>query len=136
MAVPLRVSSEDLMAEFNQTPLARALSQPQLVLTETTVDLSPRSLPPALQPSRRRKLTSVNSIESLESLTSPSAAEARVLVINTGGTIGMTLRDNGNRSSRDSLRSFSPSGTPGKQSLPAGHFGCVRGLFYTGGWLP
>lgn len=95
------------MAEFNLTPLARALSQPQLVLTETTVDVSPRSLPLALQPSRRRKLTSVNSIESLESLTSPSAAEARVLVINTGGTIGMTLRDDGNRSSRRSLRSLS-----------------------------
>uniref|UniRef100_A0AAQ5XIJ9 asparaginase n=1 Tax=Amphiprion ocellaris TaxID=80972 RepID=A0AAQ5XIJ9_AMPOC len=44
-------------------------------------------------PSRRRKLSSCNSVETTDPVTSPTAAEARVLVINTGGTIGMTLHD-------------------------------------------
>uniref|UniRef100_A0A667XC55 asparaginase n=1 Tax=Myripristis murdjan TaxID=586833 RepID=A0A667XC55_9TELE len=45
-------------------------------------------------PGRRRKLSSCNNLtESTESVLSP-CAEARVLVINTGGTIGMTLHDN------------------------------------------
>nr|XP_046269115.1 60 kDa lysophospholipase isoform X2 [Scatophagus argus] len=81
------------MAEYNLTSLARALSQPQLDLTEGTFDAcTPRTIP--LQPSRRRKLSSCNSIESIEPVTTPTAVEARVLVINTGGTIGMTLHDN------------------------------------------
>ncbi|KAM6969254.1 60 kDa lysophospholipase [Tautogolabrus adspersus] len=75
----------------NLTSLARALSQPKLDLLEST-DVSPRNIP--LHHARRRKLSSCNSIESIEPLTSPSASEARVLVINTGGTIGMTLHDN------------------------------------------
>uniref|UniRef100_A0A8C6SYT5 asparaginase n=1 Tax=Neogobius melanostomus TaxID=47308 RepID=A0A8C6SYT5_9GOBI len=45
-----------------------------------------------LHPTRRRKLSS--SLDNTEPLTSPHTAEARVLVINTGGTIGMTLHDN------------------------------------------
>ncbi|XP_068607991.1 60 kDa lysophospholipase [Brachionichthys hirsutus] len=81
------------MADFNLTSLARALSQPQLDVTELMADsCPPRTLP--LQLPRRRKLSSCNSSESLELLASPAAAEARVLVINTGGTIGMTLHDN------------------------------------------
>uniref|UniRef100_A0A673CCS9 asparaginase n=1 Tax=Sphaeramia orbicularis TaxID=375764 RepID=A0A673CCS9_9TELE len=78
-------------SSFNDlTSLARALSQPSLDLFESN-DVSPsRSV--QLHPCRRRKLSSCNSLESIEPLASPSA-EARVLVINTGGTIGMTLRD-------------------------------------------
>lgn len=95
-AEPVRViTSVVIMAEINLTSLARALSQPQLNLVDGTNDVSsPRNIP--LQPSRWRKLSSCNSIESIEPLTSPSTTEARVLVINTGGTIGMTLHDNGN----------------------------------------
>ncbi|KAK5857367.1 hypothetical protein PBY51_010619 [Eleginops maclovinus] len=75
----------------NLTSLARALSQPTLNLNEINdVNLSPtRSIP--LFKCRRRKLSSCNSIEFVE--TSPISPEARVLVINTGGTIGMTLHD-------------------------------------------
>ncbi|XP_044021901.1 60 kDa lysophospholipase isoform X3 [Siniperca chuatsi] len=76
----------------NMKSLARALSQPKLDLIEMADVCPPRSI--QLHPCRRRKLTSCNSIESLETATSPSVAEARVLVINTGGTIGMTLHDN------------------------------------------
>ncbi|KAL3968956.1 hypothetical protein ACER0C_028913 [Sarotherodon galilaeus] len=72
------------------TSLARALSQPSLDLIEVNDVSPPRSL--QLHPGRRRKLSSCNSIENAD-LTSPCAAEARVLVINTGGTIGMTLHD-------------------------------------------
>uniref|UniRef100_A0A673YST5 asparaginase n=1 Tax=Salmo trutta TaxID=8032 RepID=A0A673YST5_SALTR len=43
------------------------------------------------QPGRRRRLSSSNSVESLD--VSP-CAEARVLVINTGGTIGMMYHNN------------------------------------------
>ncbi|XP_041120975.1 60 kDa lysophospholipase-like isoform X2 [Polyodon spathula] len=42
---------------------------------------------------RRRRLSSGQSLDSLDSVLSP-AAEARVLVINTGGTIGMMYHDN------------------------------------------
>ncbi|KAL3049158.1 hypothetical protein OYC64_008603 [Pagothenia borchgrevinki] len=75
----------------NLTSLARALSQPTLNLNDMNdVTLSPtRSIP--LFKCRRRKLSICNSIESVEP--SPIAPEARVLVINTGGTIGMTLHD-------------------------------------------
>ncbi|XP_029315969.1 60 kDa lysophospholipase isoform X2 [Cottoperca gobio] len=78
----------------NMTSLARALSQPTLDLNEMTeVEvIPPRNI--QLHRCRRRKLSSCNSIESVEPLTSPSVVEARVLVINTGGTIGMTLHDN------------------------------------------
>uniref|UniRef100_A0A8C6SYP0 asparaginase n=1 Tax=Neogobius melanostomus TaxID=47308 RepID=A0A8C6SYP0_9GOBI len=76
---------------FNSlTSLARALSQPTLDLLETN-DISP-SRSGQLHPTRRRKLSS--SLDNTEPLTSPHTAEARVLVINTGGTIGMTLHDN------------------------------------------
>lgn len=87
------------MSDYNLTSLARALSQPQMDLSDASSDGFPARL--SMQPSRRRKLSSCNSLESVEQqLASPSsaaaAAEARVLVINTGGTIGMTLHDNGN----------------------------------------
>lgn len=39
-------------------------------------------------------MSSCSSFEHVETVTSPSPVEARVLVINTGGTIGMTLHDN------------------------------------------
>ncbi|XP_031703806.1 60 kDa lysophospholipase isoform X1 [Anarrhichthys ocellatus] len=75
----------------NLTSLARALSQPTLDLTEVTDAVShQRNI--QLHSRRRRRLS--NSSESVEPATSPSAVEARVLVINTGGTIGMTLHDN------------------------------------------
>ncbi|XP_076604577.1 60 kDa lysophospholipase isoform X2 [Chaetodon auriga] len=83
------------MADPNRTPLALALSkqQQQVDAAEATCDVSPsRGVP--LHPSRRRKLSSCASIESAEPQTSPCVSEARVLVINTGGTIGMTLHDN------------------------------------------
>lgn len=75
------------------TSLARALSQPTLDLLEANDVSPPRSL--QLHPGRRIKLSSCNSIENAEQITSPCSAEARVLVINTGGTIGMTLHDDG-----------------------------------------
>uniref|UniRef100_A0A8C6UGY8 asparaginase n=1 Tax=Neogobius melanostomus TaxID=47308 RepID=A0A8C6UGY8_9GOBI len=65
------------------TSLAGALSQ------QAQNDISP-SRSGLLLPTRRRKL----SLDNTEPLTSPHTAEARVLVINTGGTIGMTLHDN------------------------------------------
>lgn len=77
----------------NLTSLARALSQPKLELAEGN-DFSP-TRSGQVQPCRRRKLSSCNSVESVVSVRSPSD-EARVLVINTGGTIGMTIHDNGN----------------------------------------
>ncbi|CAL9687023.1 unnamed protein product [Knipowitschia caucasica] len=76
----------------NMTSLARALSQPTLDLFETN-DISP-SRSAQVHASRRRKLSSCSSFDHIEPATSPGSAEARVLVINTGGTIGMTLYDN------------------------------------------
>nr|XP_033498820.1 60 kDa lysophospholipase isoform X2 [Epinephelus lanceolatus] len=75
----------------NLTSLARALSQPTLNVIEAN-DVGPARN--VLHPCRRRKLSSCSSFEHVETVTSPSAVEARVLVINTGGTIGMTLHDN------------------------------------------
>uniref|UniRef100_A0A3Q1F4K6 asparaginase n=1 Tax=Acanthochromis polyacanthus TaxID=80966 RepID=A0A3Q1F4K6_9TELE len=76
----------------NLTSLARALSQPTLDLIEANEVFTTRTV--QRQPSRRRKLSSCTSIETTDPVTSPRSAEARVLVINTGGTIGMTLHDN------------------------------------------
>uniref|UniRef100_A0A3Q2ZQR9 asparaginase n=1 Tax=Kryptolebias marmoratus TaxID=37003 RepID=A0A3Q2ZQR9_KRYMA len=84
------------MAEFSSNgpasrmSLGRALSQPSLNLIETN-DVSPTGV--QLHPRRRRKLSSCSSVEN-EPVASPFADESRVLVINTGGTIGMTLHDN------------------------------------------
>ncbi|XP_049451800.1 60 kDa lysophospholipase isoform X3 [Epinephelus fuscoguttatus] len=75
----------------NLTSLARALSQPTLNVIEAN-DVGPARN--VLHPCRRRKLSSCSSFEHVETVTSPSPVEARVLVINTGGTIGMTLHDN------------------------------------------
>lgn len=88
--------SKSIMADSSTnglTSLARALSQPSLDLIEVNDVSPPRSL--QLHPGRRRKLSSCNSIENADLITSPCAAEARVLVINTGGTIGMTLHEDG-----------------------------------------
>uniref|UniRef100_A0A3B3CT71 asparaginase n=1 Tax=Oryzias melastigma TaxID=30732 RepID=A0A3B3CT71_ORYME len=74
---------------FNLTSLARALSQPNLT---DVYDVSPTN--PQVRPCRRRKLSSCSSVERSDSVTSPGAGESRVLVLNTGGTIGMTLHDN------------------------------------------
>lgn len=82
----------NIMADISLTPLARALSQPQLDGIAGTCDVGPPRNAP-LQPSRRRLLSSCASVEAVERMT--SAQEARVLVINTGGTIGMTLHDDG-----------------------------------------
>ncbi|XP_028293586.1 60 kDa lysophospholipase isoform X2 [Gouania willdenowi] len=72
---------------------ARALSQPKLDPGEGPVNGVSPSRSFHLHPCRRRQLSSQSSVEAPESLTSPGVAEARVLVINTGGTIGMTLDD-------------------------------------------
>ncbi|XP_077412003.1 60 kDa lysophospholipase isoform X2 [Vanacampus margaritifer] len=74
------------------TPLARALSHHKLDSAESNEVVSPRNT--QVHPCRRRQLTSCGSFDGNELASSPSAAEARVLVINTGGTIGMVLLDN------------------------------------------
>ncbi|XP_037550460.1 60 kDa lysophospholipase [Nematolebias whitei] len=85
------------MADFSSNgptslvSLGRALSQPSLNLLETN-DTSPTTS--QLHPCRRRKLSSCSSLENGDPVPSPVADESRVLVINTGGTIGMTLHDN------------------------------------------
>uniref|UniRef100_A0A8C4EA26 asparaginase n=1 Tax=Dicentrarchus labrax TaxID=13489 RepID=A0A8C4EA26_DICLA len=58
-----------------------------------TVLQAPQDFSRSINPPRMKRLSSCNSIECVDPVTSPSA-EARVLVINTGGTIGMTLHDN------------------------------------------
>ncbi|XP_027856565.1 60 kDa lysophospholipase isoform X3 [Xiphophorus couchianus] len=79
------------MAEYSRpNTLGRALSHPTLIETN---DVSPSNV--QLHPSRRRKLSSCSSVENLDLVTSPCGNESRVLVINTGGTIGMTLHDKG-----------------------------------------
>ncbi|KAF7201850.1 60 kDa lysophospholipase isoform X5 [Nothobranchius furzeri] len=83
------------MADSNcdsPSSLGRALSQTSLQQIEFN-DISPTA---TLQrhPSRMRRLSKCSSVENGELLTSPYADESRVLVINTGGTIGMTLHDN------------------------------------------
>ncbi|XP_019721003.1 60 kDa lysophospholipase isoform X1 [Hippocampus comes] len=74
------------------TPLARALSHHQLDTAESNEVVSPRNA--QVHPCRRRQLTSCGSFDGTELASSPSVVEARVLVLNTGGTIGMTLTDN------------------------------------------
>ncbi|KAM4625367.1 60 kDa lysophospholipase [Polymixia lowei] len=90
------VSSPSSVSD-NMTSLARALSQSKLNQEGSTdVFHSQTNLNRGNVPlnCRRRKLSSCNNMtEMVESITSP-CAEARVLVINTGGTIGMTLHDN------------------------------------------
>ncbi|XP_077476824.1 60 kDa lysophospholipase isoform X1 [Stigmatopora argus] len=74
------------------SPLARALSHHKLDGIESNEVVSPRNS--QVHPCRRRQLTSCGSLDAAELATSPSGNEASVLVINTGGTIGMTLLDN------------------------------------------
>lgn len=83
------------MADSNPTVLARALSHSHLDAVDGDV-CPPRSV--MVHPPRRRQLSSCASIESVEPRSPTSVAEARVLVINTGGTIGMTLQDQGSSS--------------------------------------
>ncbi|XP_070972867.1 60 kDa lysophospholipase-like isoform X1 [Oncorhynchus clarkii lewisi] len=75
------------------TSLARALSHSRLSQPDQSVFKSHTSVyrSNVVQPGRRRRLSSSNSVESLD--VSP-CAEARVLVINTGGTIGMMYHNN------------------------------------------
>uniref|UniRef100_A0A8C8GM63 asparaginase n=1 Tax=Oncorhynchus tshawytscha TaxID=74940 RepID=A0A8C8GM63_ONCTS len=75
------------------TSLARALSHSRLSQPDQSVIKSHTSVyrSNVVQPGRRRRLSSSNSVESLD--VSP-CAEARVLVINTGGTIGMMYHNN------------------------------------------
>lgn len=75
--------------------LGRALSQTRLSsLDQSDVFSSQTSLcRSGIGQVRRRKLSSSASIDSSSEM-SPSA-EARVLAINTGGTIGMMYHDNG-----------------------------------------
>eukprot|EP00063_Salmo_salar_P067331 XP_014042166.1 PREDICTED: 60 kDa lysophospholipase-like isoform X1 [Salmo salar] len=76
------------------TSLTRALSHSRLSqLDQSDVFKSQTSFyrSNVAQPGRRRRLSSSNSVESLD--VSP-CAEARVLVINTGGTIGMMYHNN------------------------------------------
>ncbi|XP_076014603.1 60 kDa lysophospholipase isoform X2 [Genypterus blacodes] len=82
----------------NMSSLGRALSFSKLSHADSSDDfhsqtnLSRGNGP--LHKGRRRKLSSCGSLsEFAESFSSP-CAEARVLVINTGGTIGMTLHNN------------------------------------------
>lgn len=76
------------------TSLARVLSHSRLSQPDQSVFKSHTSVyrSNVVQPGRRRRLSSSNSVESLD--VSP-CAEARVLVINTGGTIGMMYHNNG-----------------------------------------
>ncbi|XP_035023926.1 60 kDa lysophospholipase isoform X3 [Hippoglossus stenolepis] len=71
------------------TPLAHALSQTELDLSELSESSPTRSA--QLQTCRRRKLSSCSSLETIERVPSHTA-ERRVLVLNTGGTIGMTIQ--------------------------------------------
>ncbi|KAM4543243.1 60 kDa lysophospholipase isoform 2-T2 [Odontesthes bonariensis] len=77
----------------SMTSLARALSQPTLGVIEGGDIPSPE---PQLHRSRSRsrKLSCSRSVDGAEPVPPPCDVEARVLVINTGGTIGMTLHDN------------------------------------------
>lgn len=70
------------------TSLARALSHHNVAAAD---DCAP-SRSALMHPRRGRKLSSSASLDSC-GLPSPYVPEARVLVINTGGTIGMTLHD-------------------------------------------
>lgn len=80
-------------AGTEMTTLGRALSQVcfnhDLHSQACTTDRSN-----APQECRRRRLSSSGSVVSLERCPD---AEVRVMVINTGGTIGMTYQNNGNR---------------------------------------
>lgn len=90
----------------SMTTLAKALSFPRLELDKLTG--SPAVRTALTHPGRRRKLSSVVSSDKLDVVPSLFADEARVLVINTGGTIGMVLHDNGNYDELNSLERHSP----------------------------
>lgn len=75
------------------TSLARALSHNKLDQVDFSGACPSRNAP--LYPCRRRKL-SFKSSDSTEAAGTPVTVEARVLVLNTGGTIGMAVHDDGN----------------------------------------
>ncbi|CAL8286670.1 unnamed protein product [Lota lota] len=76
----------------NKTLLARALSNPKLNHVES-LDGHPNAIRNFTPHGSRRTFSSSNSLsESLDSVIAP-CSEARVLVINTGGTIGMKIQD-------------------------------------------
>ncbi|CAN9502159.1 unnamed protein product [Ophioblennius macclurei] len=76
--------SSSTSSSTSMTSFARALSQSSLDHGGHVGSLH-------LHPCRRRQLSSCASIEALDQvLTSPIVSEVRVLVLNTGGTIGMT----------------------------------------------
>ncbi|KAM4724089.1 60 kDa lysophospholipase [Anableps anableps] len=79
------------------TEIARANTLGGALSHPTPVDTNNVSSPNVqVHQSRRRKLTNCSSVENLDrSVTSPCDNESRVLVINTGGTIGMTLHETG-----------------------------------------
>lgn len=84
----------------SMTSLARALSHSRLnQLDQNDLFQSQTSL--SRGQGRRRRKSSGTSVESLD--ISPSA-EARVLVINTGGTIGMMYHNNGKHLSARTIR--------------------------------
>lgn len=72
------------------TSLARALSHNKLDQVDFSGACPSRNAP--LYPCRRRKL-SFKSSDSTEAAGTPVTVEARVLVLNTGGTIGMAVHD-------------------------------------------
>lgn len=84
----------------DMTSLARALSHTNLNEYDPSGVFQPQTSVHrgnVTMPGRRRKLSSRTSSVDLSDLKSPKtpSAEARVLVINTGGTIGMTLHNKG-----------------------------------------
>ncbi|KAF7665819.1 hypothetical protein LDENG_00130740 [Lucifuga dentata] len=91
------VSSPSSVSD-NMTSLARALSHPKLSQVDHVDDFHSQTnlcrgnVP--LHQGRRRKLSSCSNLNDSTESVSSLCAEARVLVINTGGTIGMTLHDN------------------------------------------
>lgn len=84
---PVLSSSTD-----NMTSLARALSHSKLSQIDQSEVFQSQTSLSRMGQVRRRAISSSQSLDSLE--VSPSS-EARVLVINTGGTIGMMYHNNG-----------------------------------------
>ncbi|XP_063058970.1 60 kDa lysophospholipase-like isoform X2 [Engraulis encrasicolus] len=88
--------SVSCLSSAEMKSLARALSTTRLNSLDHDLFSSPSQTSlnrTSLGLSRRRRMSSSTSFDSPEAATTPSA-EARVLVINTGGTIGMRYHDN------------------------------------------
>lgn len=90
----MSMSSPSSVSEL--TLLARALSNPKLSHAES-LDGHPNAIRNFTPHGSRRKFSSSNSLSELDSsIVFSPCSEARVLVINTGGTIGMKIQDDGN----------------------------------------